>query len=149
MWPWCFSRQTSSRRWQDCAVILRGFLVPIQGFPMSRGYRGNALTRQLLREAVYKNIGTLSRKDARKLVGDVLDEMAAVLEQGETLKLRGFGTFKVRSKRERIGRNPKNGVEAVITPRRVITFKASSALFAKVNGLEPPVDDEDEEHGDG
>ena len=112
---------------------------------MSRGRNpGNALTRQLLREAVYKNIGILSRNDARKLVDDVLDEMSTVLEQGEMLKLRGFGTFKVRSKRERVGRNPKNGVEAVITPRRVITFKASPVLVAKVNGLEPPEDDEAE-----
>ena len=109
-----------------------------------RNNPGNALTRQLLREAVYKTVGTLSRNDARRLVDDVLDEMCAVLEQGETLKLRGFGTFKVRSKRERIGRNPKSGVEAVITPRRVITFKASSVLVAKVNGLEPPADDEAE-----
>ena len=111
---------------------------------MSRAFRGNALTRQSLREAIYKTVGTLSRNDARKLFDDVLDEMAAVLEQGETLKLRGFGTFKVRSKRERIGRNPKSGVEAVITPRRVITFKASPALVAKLNGLEPPADDEAE-----
>ena len=109
-----------------------------------RNNPGNALTRQLLREAVYKTVGTLSRNDARRLVDDVLDEMCAVLEQGEMLKLRGFGTFKVRSKRERIGRNPKSGVEAVITPRRVITFKASPVLVAKVNGLEPPVDDEAE-----
>ena len=108
---------------------------------MGRISRGNSLTRQLLREAVYKNIGTLSRNDARRLVDEVLDEMSNVLEQSETLKLGGFGTFKVRSKRERIGRNPKNGIEAVITPRRVITFKASPVLVAKVNGLKPPEDD--------
>ena len=111
---------------------------------MVRGYRGNALTRQLLREAVYKTVGTLSRNDARRLVDEVLDEMCAVLEQGETLKLRGFGRFKVRSKRERIGRNPTSGVEAVITPRRVITFKPSPVLVAKLNGLEPPEDDDEE-----
>jgi integration host factor subunit alpha len=109
-----------------------------------RNNPGNALTRQLLREAVYKTVGTLSRNDARRLVDDVLDEMCAVLEQGEMLKLRGFGTFKVRSKRERIGRNPKSGVEAVITPRRVITFKPSMTLVAKLNGREPPADDEAE-----
>jgi integration host factor subunit alpha len=56
------------------------------------------------------------------------------LVRGEAIKLRAFGTFKVRTKRQRIGRNPKTGVEAPITARRVMTFKASPVLIARVNG---------------
>jgi integration host factor subunit alpha len=74
----------------------------------------------------------------------VLHEMSTVLEQGETSKLRGLGTFKLRAKRERIGRNPKNGVCAVATPRRMTAFKAFPVLVAKLNGLEPPGVDEAE-----
>ena len=66
--------------------------------------------------------------------GEAAEEISEALLRGESVKLRSFGTFNVRSKRERIGRNPKTGVEAKITPRRVLTFKASPVLVAHVNG---------------
>lgn len=70
------------------------------------------------------------------------DEISEALLRGESVKLRSFGTFNVRDKRERIGRNPKTGVEATITPRRVLTFKASPVLVAHVNG-DPIIPEED------
>ncbi len=63
-----------------------------------------------------------------------LEEMANSLARGETVKLRSFGLFSVRAKRERIGRNPRTGVEVPITPRRVLTFKPSPVLLDLVNG---------------
>ncbi|MCX7900255.1 MAG: integration host factor subunit alpha [Methylocystis sp.] len=95
---------------------------------------GNTLTRAALREAVYDSCPTLSRAEARKILDAAFDEIAEALMRGESVKLRSFGTFNVRAKRARIGRNPKTGVEAEITPRRVLTFKASPVLIAHVNG---------------
>jgi integration host factor subunit alpha len=96
--------------------------------------QGNTLTRAALREAVYGCCPTLSRAEARRILDSTFDEISEALLRGECVKLRSFGTFNVRSKRERIGRNPKTGVEATITPRRVLTFKASPVLVAHVNG---------------
>ncbi len=62
-----------------------------------------------------------------------MEEIAQALERGEEVALRSFGKFKIRAKRERIGRNPSTGVEAIITARRVLTFKASAELIAKIN----------------
>jgi integration host factor subunit alpha len=95
---------------------------------------GSTLTRAALREAVYSCCPTLSRAEARKILDATFDEISEALLRGESVKLRSFGTFNVRAKRERIGRNPKTGVEATITPRRVLTFKASPVLVAHVNG---------------
>jgi integration host factor subunit alpha len=95
---------------------------------------GSTLTRAALREAVYGCCPTLSRAEARKILDATFEEIGEALLRGESVKLRSFGTFNVRSKRERIGRNPKTGVEATITPRRVLTFKASPVLVAHVNG---------------
>ena len=64
-----------------------------------------------------------------------LEEIADSLDRNESVKLRAFGAFNVRSKRERVGRNPKTGVEAAIKPRRVVTFKPSPVLIARLNGL--------------
>jgi integration host factor subunit alpha len=97
---------------------------------------GNTLTRAALREAVYSCCPTLSRAEARKILDATFDEISEALLRGEPVKLRSFGTFNVRSKRERVGRNPKTGIEATITPRRVLTFKASPVLVAHVNGDE-------------
>lgn len=66
-----------------------------------------------------------------------LEEIAVALSRGEQVKLRSFGSFSVRSKRERIGRNPRTGVEVPIKPRRVLTFKASPVLIGRVNGVAP------------
>ena len=90
------------------------------------------LTRADLTEAVYRNIG-LSRNESADLVESVLEEMCVSLESGEEVKLSSFGTFSVQSKRERVGRNPKTGVEATITPRRVLSFRPSHILKNRVD----------------
>jgi integration host factor subunit alpha len=91
-------------------------------------------------EAVYRRLG-LSRKESALLVQAVLDELADALVAGESVKLSSFGRFFVRSKSERIGRNPKTGVEVPISQRRVMVFKPSHVLRARINGLAP--DDEE------
>ena len=90
------------------------------------------LTRADLTEAVYRNIG-LSRNESADLVESVLEEMCVCLEAGEDVKLSSFGTLSVQSKRERVGRNPKTGVEAKITPRRVLSFRPSHILKNRVD----------------
>ena len=90
------------------------------------------LTRADLTEAVYRNIG-LSRNESAELVESVLEEMCVSLEAGEEVKLSSFGTFSVQSKRERVGRNTKTGVEATITPRRVLSFRPSHILKNRVD----------------
>ena len=90
------------------------------------------LTRQHLAEAVYAQVG-LSRNESAELVDRVLEEVSARLVRGETVKLSSFGTFAVRSKGGRIGRNPKTGQEVPINPRRVLVFRASHVLKAMIN----------------
>ena len=94
------------------------------------------LTRADLLHAVYITGPGLSRVEAKQIVEIAIDEVCSALESGETVKLRSFGTFHVRSKRPRIGRNPKTGKEYPITARRVLTFKPSPRLIASVNGEE-------------
>ncbi len=89
------------------------------------------LTRADLSEAVYKQIG-LSRSESSSLVESVLEEICQAAVRGEQIKLSSFGTFTIRSKNERIGRNPKTGEEVPITPRRVMVFKPSNILKTKV-----------------
>ena len=91
------------------------------------------LTRADLTEAVYRNIG-LSRNESSDLVEAVLEEICACLAAGEEVKLSSFGTFSVQSKRERVGRNPKTGIEAVISSRRVLSFRPSHILKDRVDG---------------
>ena len=88
---------------------------------------GKTITRTDLSEAVYQKIG-LSRIESAELVETVLAEISNRVEQGESVKLSSFGSFLVRSKNERIGRNPKTGEEVPITPRRVMVFKPSNIL---------------------
>jgi len=95
-------------------------------------------TRAHLLEAVYSSCPVLSRAQARDIFEMALEEICDALVRGETVKLRSFGLFSVRSKRERIGRNPRTGVEVPIKPRRVLTFKPSPVLIASVNGLSAP-----------
>ena len=104
--------------------------------------QSGALTRADLREAVYQQLSHLSRSQITRLVDEVFEEICIAFEAGDTVKLRGFGTFKVRSKKERIGRNPKNGVEAVITQRRVISFYPSNSLVAFMNNQEHTTKDD-------
>jgi integration host factor subunit alpha len=94
---------------------------------------GRTVTRADLSEAVYQRVG-LSRIESAELVEMVLAEIAQAIRRGETVKLSSFGSFVVRSKGERIGRNPKTGVEVPITPRRVMVFKPSNILKARING---------------
>lgn len=92
------------------------------------------LTRVDLCEAVYQKVG-LSRTESAELVETVLETICDKIVDGESVKLSSFGTFQVRSKSERIGRNPKTGEEVPITPRRVMVFKASNVLKqAVLNG---------------
>ena len=78
----------------------------------------------------------LPRSEANQLVEGVLESVAQALEDGETVKVSAFGTFQTRAKRERIGRNPKTGVEVPITPRRVVTFRPSHILKDRINATE-------------
>ena len=94
---------------------------------------GQTVTRADLCEAVYQKIG-LSRTEASKLVETVLDEICDAVARGENVKLSSFGSFVVRDKGERIGRNPKTGVEVPIEPRRVMVFKPSNVMKASING---------------
>jgi integration host factor subunit alpha len=96
---------------------------------------GRTTTRADLLEAVFSACPTLSRAQARTIFEMTLEEIADSLDRNEAVKLRGFGAFQVRSKRERIGRNPKTGVEAAIKPRRVVTFKPSPVLIGRVNNM--------------
>ena len=94
---------------------------------------GRTVTRADLSEAVYQKVG-LSRTESAALVESVLSEICNCLAKGETVKLSSFGSFVVREKGERIGRNPKTGVEVPIEPRRVMVFKPSNVLKARING---------------
>jgi integration host factor subunit alpha len=90
------------------------------------------ITRADLAEAVYAEVG-LSRNESSDLVEQMLDEVMDALVRGDNVKLSSFGSFSVREKAERIGRNPKTGVEVPIKPRKVIVFRASHVLKDKIN----------------
>ena len=92
---------------------------------------GKTLTRADLAEAVYRKVG-LSRTESAELVEMILEEMTDAVVRGETLKISSFATFQLRDKNERVGRNPKTGEEVPISPRRVISFKASNVLKKRV-----------------
>ena len=101
---------------------------------------GKTLTRADLSEAVHKQVG-LSRAESADLVKAILDSMTDTLVTGETVKLSSFGTFMVRSKTGRIGRNPKTGEEVPITPRRVLVFRPSQVMKNVINGEDPGTED--------
>ncbi len=92
---------------------------------------GGTLTRADLCEAVYEEVG-LSRAECSGLVESILDFMGSALASGENVKISGFGTFILRDKPERIGRNPMTGVEVPIPPRRVLTFRASPKMRDRI-----------------
>jgi integration host factor subunit alpha len=91
------------------------------------------VTRADLLDHVHAACPALSRGEARDIFETALTEISSALAQGESVSLRAFGTFAVRHKRARVGRNPRTGKEAPITPRRVLTFKASSVLVDTLN----------------
>lgn len=93
---------------------------------------GNTVTRAQLTEAVYQEVG-LSRHESADLVESVLLEISTTLAQGEMVKISSFGSFSVRQKGQRIGRNPKTGEEVPILPRRVLVFRPSHVLKNKIN----------------
>lgn len=99
----------------------------------------NTVTRAQLAEAVYANVG-LSRNESAALLETVLERISVALEAGEAVKISAFGTFLVRQKGQRVGRNPKTGVEVPILPRKVLSFRPSQVLKARINN--EPVKDE-------
>ena len=109
----------------------------------------NTVTRAHLAETIYAQVG-LSRNESADLLETVLERVAAALESGESVKISGFGTFSVRQKGRRVGRNPKTGVEVPILPRRVLVFRPSQSLRAHVNGQTVPAgaDDAGDDAGD-
>ena len=90
------------------------------------------ITRSDVAEKVYEQVG-LSRKDSGEILDMVIDEIRNELVNGDNVKLSSFGTFSLRHKKPRVGRNPKTGVEAEITARTVVSFKPSQALRKAVN----------------
>ena len=93
------------------------------------------LTRQDISEALYRDVG-LSKHESALMLETVLEHISNALTDGEIVKLSSFGTFTSRQKRERVGRNPKTGVTATINARRVISFKPSKLMKARINESE-------------
>jgi integration host factor subunit alpha len=93
---------------------------------------GTTLTRADLAEAVFQKVG-LPRNESAEIVELVLREIVSSLERGQTVKLSSFGSFGIRDKGQRIGRNPKTGQEVPITPRRVLVFRASNIMKQRIN----------------
>jgi len=101
----------------------------------------STVTRASLAEHIYTQVG-LSRNESASLLEAVLERVAAALEHGDSVKISGFGTFSVRQKGRRIGRNPKTGTEVPILPRSVLVFRPSQVLKARINGQEPAGEDD-------
>ncbi len=93
---------------------------------------GHTVTRAQLSETIYQEVG-LSRNESAELVELVIAEISGALERGEMVKISSFGSFAVRQKGQRVGRNPKTGQEVPISPRRVLVFRASHALKDQIN----------------
>lgn len=93
---------------------------------------GKTITRADLAEAIFQKVG-LPRNESAELVELVLSEISGSLELGSPVKLSSFGSFGIREKGERIGRNPKTGEEVPITPRRVLVFRASNIMKERIN----------------
>ena len=93
---------------------------------------GDTVTRAQLAEAVYQQVG-LSHNESAELVESVIAEISEALARGEMVKISSFGSFTVRQKGQRMGRNPKTGQEVPISPRRVLVFRASHALKNQIN----------------
>ena len=94
---------------------------------------GRTITRADLSESVFQEVG-LSRNDSSDLVETILAEVVEALARGESVKISSFGSFTVRDKGQRVGRNPKTGQEVPILPRRVLVFRASNVLKSLING---------------
>lgn len=92
----------------------------------------NTVTRVDISEAIYHEVG-LSRKDTMDLLEMIIDEISSALIKDGEVKISSFGTFTVRAKKQRIGRNPKTKKEVPISPRKVLSFKASQLLKKRLN----------------
>ncbi|ACL59843.1 integration host factor subunit alpha [Methylobacterium nodulans] len=103
---------------------------------------GKTITRADLTEAVHQRVG-LSRAESAALVETVLSEICTCLASGEGVKLSSFGSFVVRDRGKRVGRNPTTRVEVAIAPRRVMVFKPSNLLKAHVNGGPAKIEDDE------
>ncbi len=95
----------------------------------------STVTRANLAETIYTQVG-LSRNESAELLESVLERLVSALQSGDSVKISGFGTFSVRQKGRRVGRNPKTGIEVPILPRSVLVFRPSQVLKARVNGQE-------------
>lgn len=95
---------------------------------------GRTVTRAQISEAVYQEVG-LSRNESAELVESVLREISDALADGQVVKISSFGSFSVRQKGQRIGRNPKTGEEVPILPRKVLVFRASHVLKNRINDI--------------
>ncbi|HVJ00352.1 MAG TPA: integration host factor subunit alpha [Sphingomonas sp.] len=93
--------------------------------------QAGTMTRADLADAVHRQVG-LSRADSARMVESILGHMCSALADGQNVKISGFGTFVLRDKNQRIGRNPKTGVEVPIAPRRVLTFRASQMMRDRI-----------------
>jgi len=93
---------------------------------------GSTVTRAQLAEAVYQEVG-LSRNESADLVEAILGEISEAITRGEQVKISSFGSFSVRKKGQRIGRNPKTGEEVPILPRQVLVFRPSHVLKNRIN----------------
>jgi len=91
------------------------------------------MTKADIVDRVYDNLGGLSKKESAEIVELVFETLKQILEQGEKVKISGFGNFVVREKKARVGRNPQTGTEIRISPRRVLTFKPSQILKNTLN----------------
>ena len=90
------------------------------------------LTRNDIGNAVYREMG-LSRKESLEIVENIIQKNISSLVNGESIKVSAFGSFLIRTKKQRIGRNPKTGIEAVISSRKVVVFRTSNILRKKIN----------------
>jgi integration host factor subunit alpha len=97
---------------------------------------GKTITRAQLGEAVYQEVG-LSRNESADLLETVLNEISGALGRGESVKISSFGSFSIRQKGQRIGRNPKTSEEVPILPRKVLVFRPSQVLKSRINQRKP------------
>ncbi|MEO0729897.1 MAG: integration host factor subunit alpha [Pseudomonadota bacterium] len=94
--------------------------------------KGRTLTRADLADAIVNKVG-LPRNESQEMVETILSQISTALEKGESVKLSSFGSFGIRQKSERMGRNPKTGKEVPITPRKVLVFRPSALMKQRIN----------------
>lgn len=132
----CISCNAPLQKLPKYDTILLGLIGETrpQGPPQRVGDRMSSpatLTRADLAETLNRQIG-LSRAESAQMVESILSHISDALNAGENVKISGFGTFVLRDKTQRIGRNPKTGVEVPIEPRRVLTFRASQSMRDRI-----------------